>query len=295
MQKSISVVNDEEDEWDEKAVKVNKITKRERSSSDSDDLADSDEEEEELDDSDDEPIPKRKRLGQGNKNSATSKKPDTSRPPLAPVRNYNTPAQGVATPKASSQSSSSQSNKSCLFDQCSTKQVRDGNTSNSTPYNGKSLSFQNDTPSSIVSMPVLPEGVVGPGSHLHNKLDFLLPGKKRDRSNNRPDHPQYNPRTCFIPPSFLKEQTPAMLQWWIIKQDNMDTVLFFKVINIPIFKLPPSLYLSASIFIHLNILILKTSVLPVLSRSWTSILKCRLYLFSNDYINSRWTDVFDTV
>jgi DNA mismatch repair protein MSH6 len=230
VQKSTSVVNDEEDEWDEKAVKVNKITKRERSSSDSDDLADSDEEEEELDDSDDEPVTKRKRLGQGNKNGATSKKPDTSRPPLAPVRNYNTPAQGVATPKASSQSSSSQSNKSCLFDQCSAKQVGDGNTSNSTPYNGKSLSFQNDTPSSVVSMPVLPEGVVGPGSHLHNKLDFLLLGKKRDRNNNRPDHPQYNPRTCFIPPSFLKEQTPAMLQWWIIKQDNMDTVLFFKVI-----------------------------------------------------------------
>lgn len=225
-----SIVDDEEDEWDEKAVKGNKITKRERSSSDGDDLADSDEEEEEddLDDSDDEPVTKRKRLGKVNKTEAQSKKPDVSRPPLAPVRNYNTPAQGVATPKASSQSSS-QSTKSCLFDQCSAQSSGGGNSNNTTPYNGKALSFQSDTPTSAVTMPVLPEGVHGPGSHGHNKLDFLLPGKKRDRNNNRPDHPQYNPRTCLIPASFLKEQTPAMLQWWIIKQDNMDTVLFFKV------------------------------------------------------------------
>lgn len=32
-----------------------------------------------------------------------------------------------------------------------------------------------------------------------------------------------------MPESFLKEQTPALAQWWQFKSENMDTVLFFKV------------------------------------------------------------------
>ncbi|XP_055906922.1 probable DNA mismatch repair protein Msh6 [Eupeodes corollae] len=64
---------------------------------------------------------------------------------------------------------------------------------------------------------------------LHNKLEFLKPDKIKDKKGRRPDHPDYNPGTLFVPESFLNSQTPGMRQWWVLKQDNYDCVLFFKV------------------------------------------------------------------
>lgn len=84
------------------------------------------------------------------------------------------------------------------------------------------------TPSSAAAL-LLPEGVVGQGSHEHNGFEFLRPENRRDANGLRPDHPDYNPRTLKVPATFLKEQTPAMAQWWQFKAQNMDTVLFFKV------------------------------------------------------------------
>jgi DNA mismatch repair protein MSH6 len=42
---------------------------------------------------------------------------------------------------------------------------------------------------------LLPEGVVGLGSHEHNSWDFLKPAHRKDKNGRRPDHPDYNPRT----------------------------------------------------------------------------------------------------
>jgi DNA mismatch repair protein MSH6 len=64
---------------------------------------------------------------------------------------------------------------------------------------------------------------------LHNRLDFLHPDKICDAKKLRPDHPDYDSRTLYIPKSFLDKQTPAMRQWWILKSAHMDSVLFFKV------------------------------------------------------------------
>jgi hypothetical protein len=74
----------------------------------------------------------------------------------------------------------------------------------------------------------LGEGVGGYGSHEHHRWDFLHKTRK-DKLGRSPDHPDFNPRTIAFPPSFLKEQTPAMKQWCEVKADNFDTVLFFKV------------------------------------------------------------------
>lgn len=83
---------------------------------------------------------------------------------------------------------------------------------------------------SISSLPlVLPEGVMGYGSHEHNNLDFLKPNYMKDKAGRRKDHPEYNPRSLFLSDKFMKDQTPAMHQWWQFKSNNMDTVLFFKV------------------------------------------------------------------
>ncbi|DAZ96388.1 TPA: hypothetical protein N0F65_010755 [Lagenidium giganteum] len=71
-------------------------------------------------------------------------------------------------------------------------------------------------------------GVFGAGNHIHDSLPWLN-DKRRDINGNKPDSPDYDPRTVYIPPEFLKKETPAMVQWWEVKARNMDTVLFFKV------------------------------------------------------------------
>ncbi|XP_004931420.2 probable DNA mismatch repair protein Msh6 isoform X1 [Bombyx mori] len=67
------------------------------------------------------------------------------------------------------------------------------------------------------------------GNWVHCKLDWLKPDKIRDAMKRKLDHPDYNPRTLYVPPDFLKSQTPAHQQWWIMKSTNFDCVLFFKV------------------------------------------------------------------
>ncbi|GFR92090.1 DNA mismatch repair protein Msh6 [Elysia marginata] len=66
-------------------------------------------------------------------------------------------------------------------------------------------------------------------SYFHVSLDFLQPDKLRDNTRKLKSDPDYNPRTLYVPESFLNKQTPAMRQWWEIKTKHFDTVLFFKV------------------------------------------------------------------
>lgn len=96
------------------------------------------------------------------------------------------------------------------------------------PRNG-----QNDFKSSPPTVPVnripLPEGVSGLGSHDHNSWSWLKLENRKDKEGRKMDHPEYDPRTIYIPEKVIKEQTPAMKQWFEIKRDYFDTVLFFKV------------------------------------------------------------------
>ena len=43
----------------------------------------------------------------------------------------------------------------------------------------------------------------------HMSLDFLQPNKIRDAQKHLKDDPEYDPRTLFIPDSFLSKQTPV--------------------------------------------------------------------------------------
>ncbi|KAJ1520643.1 hypothetical protein ONE63_003750 [Megalurothrips usitatus] len=67
------------------------------------------------------------------------------------------------------------------------------------------------------------------GSWSHLKFEFLKPERIRDANKHRPDHPDYNPRTLFVPEDFKRTLTPAMRQWWEMKSQHYDCVLFFKV------------------------------------------------------------------
>ncbi|KAI0792522.1 DNA mismatch repair protein Msh6 [Abortiporus biennis] len=50
----------------------------------------------------------------------------------------------------------------------------------------------------------------------------------RDKDGIRPGEPGYDPRTLYIPPKAWKEFTPFEKQFWEIKQNHFDTVLFFQ-------------------------------------------------------------------
>ncbi|KAF5838282.1 hypothetical protein DUNSADRAFT_3078 [Dunaliella salina] len=59
---------------------------------------------------------------------------------------------------------------------------------------------------------------------------FLHPSRIMDAKKRRPDHPDYDPRTLYLPPNFFKENkvSPGQQQWWEIKAANFDSVLLFK-------------------------------------------------------------------
>ncbi|XP_034836109.1 probable DNA mismatch repair protein Msh6 isoform X1 [Maniola hyperantus] len=67
------------------------------------------------------------------------------------------------------------------------------------------------------------------GNWIHCKLDWLKPDKIRDAHKRKSDHPDYDPSTLYVPPDFMKIQTPAHKQWWEMKSAHYDCVLFFKV------------------------------------------------------------------
>lgn len=71
-------------------------------------------------------------------------------------------------------------------------------------------------------------GVLGMGCHLHDRFEWLNETRK-DKNGNGKDSEEFDSKTLLVPSGFLKKETPAMMQWWAFKKDNMDLVLFFKV------------------------------------------------------------------
>lgn len=132
----------------------------------------------------------------------------------------------LVTPE-STNSSSSNSNGQGMFFGSATKTPASsyGNSASSSP----AVSSADASSTTGKALLALPEGVLGQGSHEHNFLPFLQKDAIRDHMGRPPSHPDYNPRTLKVPTSHMKEQTPAMHQWWEFKSMNMDTVLFFKV------------------------------------------------------------------
>ncbi|MCJ1319232.1 DNA mismatch repair protein msh6 [Xylographa vitiligo] len=49
-----------------------------------------------------------------------------------------------------------------------------------------------------------------------------------DADRNRPDHPNYDPRTVYIPPLAWTNFSPFEKQYWEIKRNLWDTIVFFK-------------------------------------------------------------------
>lgn len=147
------------------------------------------------------------------------------------------------TPGSLDRVSTGQTGRQNLGSPVGTPSARSRPSSGARSMMGFSSPVSSPSPKAPSSTP-LPEGVLDMGRHKHHSFDWLY--KNRVDSNRRkPDHPLYNPRTLYVPPAFLKKETPAMIQWWKFKSENMDTVLFFKVRFVAF--LSPTIYLLARI------------------------------------------------
>ncbi|KAL0818930.1 hypothetical protein ABMA28_008233 [Loxostege sticticalis] len=104
---------------------------------------------------------------------------------------------------------------------------------NQSPKNNKTKAKPAPTSKGPAATPSKPEiqedSTSDEGNWTHCKLEWLKPEKIRDAKKRRPDHPDYDPSTLFVPPEFMNEQTPAHRQWWEMKSSHFDCVLFFKV------------------------------------------------------------------
>lgn len=58
------------------------------------------------------------------------------------------------------------------------------------------------------------------GNWIHCKLEWLKPEKIKDAQKRRPDHPDYDPSTLYVPPEFYKSQTPVSIGNWISQKNN---------------------------------------------------------------------------
>jgi len=63
----------------------------------------------------------------------------------------------------------------------------------------------------------------------HTSHAFLQPDKIKDLEGKMKSDPDYCPRTLHVPDHFLREQTPGQRQWWELKSNYYDVVLFFKM------------------------------------------------------------------
>ncbi|XP_078438699.1 MUTS homolog 6 isoform X2 [Wolffia australiana] len=66
------------------------------------------------------------------------------------------------------------------------------------------------------------------GKREAEKFTFLCE-RRRDASKRRPGDSDYDPKTLYLPPEFLKGLSGAQRQWWEFKSKHMDKVLFFKM------------------------------------------------------------------
>ncbi|KAK6273407.1 hypothetical protein POUND7_010490 [Theobroma cacao] len=62
-----------------------------------------------------------------------------------------------------------------------------------------------------------------------SKFDWLDPSRIKDSNRRRPGDSLYDKKTLYIPPDALKKMSASQKQYWSVKCQYMDVVLFFKV------------------------------------------------------------------
>ncbi|KAL3653095.1 Mismatch repair protein msh3 [Castilleja foliolosa] len=62
-----------------------------------------------------------------------------------------------------------------------------------------------------------------------SKFEWLHPSRIKDANGRKPGDPLYDKKTLYIPPDALRNLTASQKQYWDVKRQYMDVVLFFKV------------------------------------------------------------------
>lgn len=68
-------------------------------------------------------------------------------------------------------------------------------------------------------------------SDTSSKFGWLDPSRIKDANRRRPDDPLYDKTTLYIPPNDLTKMSASQKQYWSIKCQYMDVLLFFKVVS----------------------------------------------------------------
>jgi DNA mismatch repair protein MSH6 len=50
----------------------------------------------------------------------------------------------------------------------------------------------------------------------------------RDEEGRRPDDPNYDPTTIYVPDEEFNKLTPGMQRYWEIKSKNFDKIVFYR-------------------------------------------------------------------
>lgn len=108
-------------------------------------------------------------------------------------------------------------------------QIGEASTAQQWKYDPENIELPQAKPSSIPRTPS------SSGKKLKDKASKTDPDQRyewlaneRDIDRNPPGHPDYDPRTLYIPPMAMNKFTPFEKQYWEIKQKCWDTILFFK-------------------------------------------------------------------
>lgn len=64
-----------------------------------------------------------------------------------------------------------------------------------------------------------------------SKFEWLDPSRIKDANGRKRDHPLYDSTTLYIPADTLKKMSASQKQYWSVKCQYMDVVLFFKVVS----------------------------------------------------------------
>lgn len=84
---------------------------------------------------------------------------------------------------------------------------------------------------------LLQDSMTGVKSHGEQQTDttsqfeWLDPSKIRDANKRRPADPLYDKKTLYIPQDALKKMSASQKQYWTVKCQYMDVLLFFKVVS----------------------------------------------------------------
>uniref|UniRef100_A0A2P2KHC5 DNA mismatch repair protein MSH7 isoform X2 n=1 Tax=Rhizophora mucronata TaxID=61149 RepID=A0A2P2KHC5_RHIMU len=64
-----------------------------------------------------------------------------------------------------------------------------------------------------------------------SKFEWLDPSQIKDGKGRRPGDPFYDKKTLYLPANALRKMSASQKQYWSVKSQYMDVVLFFKVVS----------------------------------------------------------------